>query len=96
MFSFSQKYSEVTALLEYIFVMVVNGITHQVVLFYGGDIENMKISRVTYSSYALYEFYDCAFNFGGGSMTMDNDKNLHLNDRGYYQNFQVNECILCR
>ncbi|EXX57872.1 hypothetical protein RirG_203180 [Rhizophagus irregularis DAOM 197198w] len=55
-----------------------------------GDIENMKISRVTCPNYALYEFYDCAFNFGGGSMTMDNDKNLHLNDQGYYQNFQVN------
>ncbi|CAB4410355.1 unnamed protein product [Rhizophagus irregularis] len=54
------------------------------------DIENMKISRVTYPNYALYEFYDCAFNFGGGSMTMDNDKNLHLKDRGYYQKFQVN------
>ncbi|CAG8695516.1 11850_t:CDS:1, partial [Funneliformis mosseae] len=31
------------------------------------DVQNMKISRVSNSNQALYEFYDCAFNFGGGS-----------------------------
>ncbi|GES81711.1 hypothetical protein GLOIN_2v1722009 [Rhizophagus clarus] len=55
-----------------------------------GNIKSMKISRVTCHNYALYEFYDCAFNFGGGCMTLDNDKNLHFKDQGYYQNFQVN------
>jgi hypothetical protein len=57
-----------------------------------GDIENMKISRVSYSNYALYEFYDCAFNFGGGCMSMDNDKNLHINNQYgyYYGDFQGN------
>ncbi|RIA95087.1 hypothetical protein C1645_512166 [Glomus cerebriforme] len=56
-----------------------------------GDTEKMKMSRVTYPNYALYEFYDCAFNFGGGCLAMDNDKNLHVKNSGYYQNnFNIN------
>ncbi|CAI2171368.1 4483_t:CDS:2 [Funneliformis geosporum] len=51
------------------------------------DDQNMKVSRVTNNNRALYEFYDCAFNFGGGALFMDNDKNLHVN---YNLNYQCN------
>jgi hypothetical protein len=47
--------------------------------------ENMKISRVINSTYAIYNYHGNGINFGGGDLALENDR-LSLSYTGNYEN----------